>query len=437
MHRSQLILLELLLAATILWSLNLFSYHVVALALPVLAVLFGTTTAEKAFSGFSNPAWFLVLGVFAVSAAISKTGLLYRFVLLVVRHFPPNYKGKTIALAFSGLVLTPVIPSSLGRAALVGPVALTLSETLRFKERSPGSVGLAMCCLLGFGHMSFMFMNGAAICFLIYGLLSPELSARISWGFWLKAAFPMGITFFLFSYLAIILLYRPKEKIRVNPEVIDAQLKTLGPMTSHEKISLLTVVVTLTGFVTQPWHGINGAWVAMLGFFILFGCSVLDEKAVRSDIDWNFLISFGALVGFGNVMSSSGLTALIATGANPCLGYFAGDKLLLLMAIALAAHLLRFALPVSPALLIGMLAIQPILSECDVSPFVAGLILLNSTNPFFLPYQNTLYLSLFQGTERKMFGHGQIIKLASLHVVIVLVSIAVSVPYWKWLGLIR
>jgi di/tricarboxylate transporter len=285
--------------------------------------------------------------------------------------------------------------------------------------------------------MSLMFMNGAAICFLIYGLLPPELSARITWGFWLKASFPMGISFFLLSYLAVILLYHPEEKIRVNSEVIDAQLKTLGSMTSHEKISLLTVVVTLTGFLTQPWHGINGAWVAMLGFFILFGCSVLDEKAVRSDIDWNFLISFGALVGFGNVMSSSGLTSLIAKGANPCLGYFAGDKLLLLIAIAMAAHLLRFALPVSPALLIGMLAIQPILSECDVSPFVAGLILLNSTNPFFLPYQNTLYLSILQGTEGKMFCHGQIIKLAFLHVLIVLASIALSVPYWKWLGLIR
>ena len=84
-----------------------------------------------------------------------------------------------------------------------------------------------------------------------------------------------------------------------------------------------------------------------------------------------------------------------------------------------------------------MLAIQPILSECNVSPFVVGLILLNSINPFFLPNQNTLYLSLLQGTEGKMFRHGQIIKLAFLHVVIVLVSIAMSVPYWKWLGLIR
>lgn len=436
-QKSHLILLELLLAATVLWSLNIFSYHAVAIALPVLAVLFGATSAEKALSGFANPAWFLVLGVFAISAAISKTGLLYRLVLLVIRQFPPNYAGETFALAFSGMVLTPVIPSSLGRAALAGPVALTLSETVRFRSCSPGSIGFAMCCLLGFGHMSFMFMNGAAICFLIYGLLPPEVSSRITWGFWLKAAFPMGIIFFLLSYLTIVLLYRPQEKIRLSSEVVEAQLKTLGSMTAHEKISLFTVIVSVLGFVMEPWHGINVAWVAMLSFFVLFGTSVLDEKAVRSDIDWTFLISFGALVGFGNVMSSSGLTAIIAKGANPCLGYFAGNKLLLLLTMSLAVHLLRFALPLSPALLIGMFSLLPVLSECQVNPFVVGLILLISTNPFFLPYQNTLYLSILQGTEGKMFRHGQIVKLAFLHILIVLVSIALTVPYWTFLRLIQ
>jgi hypothetical protein len=118
LHRSHIILIELILAAAVIWSLEIFSYHVVAVALPILAVLFGATTSEKALSGFSNPAWFLVLGVFAISAAISKTGLLYRLALMVIKYFPPNYTGKTMALAFSGLLLTPVIPSSNARAAL-------------------------------------------------------------------------------------------------------------------------------------------------------------------------------------------------------------------------------------------------------------------------------------------------------------------------------
>ena len=238
MQRSHIILIELTLAAAVIWSIDILSFYVVAISLPILAVLFGAATPEKALSGFSSPAWFLVLGVFAISAAIAKTGLLYRLALLVIKYFPPNYTGKTMALAFSGLILTPVIPSSNARAALAAPMALTLSESLRFKDHSPGAIGLAMSCLLGFGQMSSLFMNGAAVCFLIYGLLPAEVSSGITWGSWLIAVLPHGdhlLSPFLSCHRPSL---SPKEKIRVSPEVIKAQLKTLGPLTSHEKISL-------------------------------------------------------------------------------------------------------------------------------------------------------------------------------------------------------
>ncbi len=437
MERSHIILVEMILAASVIWSIDVVSYYVVAISLPVFAVLFGTTTPAKALSGFSNPAWFLVLGIFAISAAMSRTGLLYRLALLIIRYFPPTYMGETMAMAFSGLVLTPVIPSSNARATLAAPLALSFSESLRFKDHSPGSIGLAMSCLLGFGQMSCLFMNGAAICLLIYGLLPAEMSSGITWGSWLKAALPMGMIFFLLSYLVIVLLYRPEDRIRPSPEVIKTQLKTLGPLTRHEKISLLTVAVSILGFLTQPWHGINGAWVAMLGFFILFGTSVLDEKAVRTDIDWNFLISFGALVGFGSVIASSGLTPLIEKGVLPYVEYFAGNKLLLVLGTSVAMHLLRFALPITPALLVGMLAILPALAGSEINPFIVGLILLISANPFILPYQNIMYMNIVSGTEGKMFRHRQVLILSFLHVLIVLVSIALSVPYWKWIGLLH
>jgi hypothetical protein len=48
-----------------------------------------------------------------------------------------------------------------------------------------------------------------------------------------------------------------------------------------------------------------------------------------------------------------------------------------------------------------------------------------------------MYMNIASGTEGKMFRHKQIINLAFLHMAIVLVSIALTVPYWKFLGLIR
>ena len=47
-----------------------------------------------------------------------------------------------------------------------------------------------------------------------------------------------------------------------------------------------------------------------------------------------------------------------------------------------------------------------------------------------------MYMNIVSGTEGKMFRHGQIIKLAFLHILIVLISIALTLPYWKSLGLI-
>ena len=436
LSQSHIILIELLLAATIIWSLNQFSYHAVSIALMVLAMLLGIATPEKALSGFSSSSWFLVLGVFAISAAISKTGLLYRFVLLVMKRFPPNYIGQTLGFALSGLLLTPVIPSPNGRVLLASPLVLTLSEVLGFKKGNPGAVGMAMACLLGFGHMSFMFMNGAATCFLVLGFLPSGVSSSMSWGFWLKAALPLGIFFFIFSYLGIIFLYRPKERKTLNPWVIETQLRTLGPLTVEEKISLATVVVSLMGFLTQPWHHINVAWVAMLSFLILFAGSVLDEKSVRTDIDWNFLISFGALVGFGTVISASGLSEVIASGIKPYLEFFNGSRLIFFWIIVMAVMILRFLLPLPPALLVSILSIMPITSTLHLHPLIVGLVVLASANPWFLPYQNWMYQNLLQDTEGKLFDHGQTLELAFLHIFIVMGAVTISVLYWKYLGLI-
>jgi len=436
LSKHHIIFIELLLAATFCWGLNIFSFHVVSLSLPVLAVLLGVTATETAFSGFSNSSWYLLLGVFAISASISKTGLLFRLALLLLRKFPPNYFGQTLAFALTGLILTPVIPSNNCRAALASPLARSLSQALNLKNYSPGSAGMAMSCLLGFGQMSFLFLNGSSSNLLVLGLLPAEVSSKITWGYWLKAALPMGALFFFLSYLLIILLYRPQEKLRLNPAVIEAQIKILGQITMQEKISLMTVIITILAFLTQPWHHINTAWIAMLGFLILSGCAILDEKSVRSDIDWSYLIAFGSLTGLGSIMSSIGLTAVIANSVAPYL-HFTGNKVLILLSIILVFYLIRFALPAAPAQIITMIMFMPLASVTGINPFIIGLIVILCSNPWFLPHQSTVYQNVINGTEGKSFRHEQVLKLALAHFVITLVVIITQIPYWRGIGLLR
>jgi len=434
--RDQIILVELLLGASMIWAMNLFSYHVTAIALPVLSVLLRAATPEKALSGFSSASWFLVLGVFAISAAIAKTGLLYRVVLMIIKRFPPNYMGQTFGLGLSGVLLTPIVPSPVGRMSLVSPLVMTLSEILGFKKGDPGAIGLAMSSLLGFGLMSSLFMNGAPECFLALGLFPAEVSSTLTWSQWFKAAFPLGASFFFLSYLAIITLYRPKERKRLNPWVTEAQIKILGPLSTQERISLATAVLFITAFLTQPWHHVDGAWVAMLAFLILFATAVLDEKAVRGDIDWNFLISFGALVGYGNIIWGSKMGGMICNSVRPCLEFFAGSGFVFFLVITLGVTLLRFALPLAPGLLVSLLSLLPVTSALGIHPLVAGLVILVSLNPWLLPHQNMMYLILLQKTERRLFSHDQTLKLAFVHICIVMAAVALSIPYWRREGLV-
>jgi len=437
MTSQQVSLFVLLLAATVIWSFDAFSYHAVALALPLAAVLLKAAPPTLAFSGFSHPSWFLVLGVFAISAAISRTGLMYRLVLLVVGFFPASYRWQSFALAFSGLLLTPVIPSSNGRAVLAGPLISNLSEILRFRRGSAGSIGMSMAALLGFGHMSFLFMNGTATCLLAFGLLPAEAAARVTWGSWFWAALPLGLVFFAISYLAVLLQYRPKVQRTSGSGIIEAQLQALGPCDSHERITILIVIISLVGFMTESWHHVNGAWVALASFFLLFSSGVLAEKSVRSDIDWNFLLSFGALVGFGGLISTSGLGTIMAGKVAPLLGPVEGCPYAFLITVSLGMYLLRFVLPLPAAQLVALLSVLPVVSVAGIDPFALCLVVLISGNPWFFPYQNSVYINLLEATEGKVFDHHQTRRAALAHIVAVQVAIVISVPWWRFLGLIH
>lgn len=434
---NQIILFDLLLGAAVFWSLDVIPYHAISISLPMLTVLFGVSTAEKAFAGFSKPYWFLALGVFALSAAVFHTGLLYRLALHVMRRFPPNFFGQTFGIALAGLILTPVIPSAYSRSILASPIALTMSETMRMKRGSAGTIGIAMSCLLGFGHMSFMFMNGTASCAFVLGLMPARPGGTVGWDTWLQAAWPLGISFFILSYLAIIFIYRPKDANRLCPDVVDAQLRTLGPMTDKEKVALGTLLACIAGLATEHWHHIDEAWIAMFGFVVVFATSVLEEKSIRSDIDWSFLLALGAMVGFGDILVESGLTNLIVNSIKPYLAMFSDNKILLLVMFSFTVHLIRCALPLTPGLLVSMLAIMPVLASTGIDPFVVGLVALLSSNPWVLKQQNSIYRNVWKATGGKLFAHNDTTKMALLHIIIVALAVAATVPYWTYLGLIK
>src|SRR5262249_55442316 len=143
--------LAVLVAGTVLWIRGRPPDYVVALGMGAAWALLGVAPPQVVFSGFAGSTWFLLVGVLGLSAALSRSGLLYRITLAIVRGFPATFPGQAVALAVAGTVGTLFVPLITPRVALMAPVALGLSDSLGYPARSRGSTGLAPAAVTGVG----------------------------------------------------------------------------------------------------------------------------------------------------------------------------------------------------------------------------------------------------------------------------------------------
>jgi anion transporter len=417
------------------WLLGTIPDYATALAAAVLSIVIGVAPAKVVLSGFANPSWFLLLGVLGIGVAVSRSGLVYRSALHMMRLLPPTYYGQSLALALTGLFLTPLLPSSNSRVALVSPLAQELSEAMRFQPHSKGSAGLAMSGFLGFGQMYFFFFSGANICMLAWSLLPSSVRDQIDWIQWFILALPLGLFTFFGGYAAILILFRPEQGPGISAQTIGAQLKILGPMSWSEKATATVLGGVLLGFFSQGWHGIDPGWVALAGFLLLVVLGVLNREGLKL-VDWGFLLLVGTLVGLFEVTRVTGLSDILSDWVGRILAPLGSSPFLFLTGVAVLTIIVRLAIPLQQAVLLMVLALSPIAVKMGYNPFAVALVVLAMSNTWLLPQQNSMYLAAYSGTDERCFNHKQVRPLALLQTGFGILAVVASVPYWSLLGLL-
>jgi anion transporter len=432
-------LLASLAAAITLWVFDLFDQHVVTLLLLLTWILLSVVPSEMALAGFSETSWFFLLGVLGIGAAVTKSGLLYRVALQVLRRIPPDYKIYTFTLAASGLLVTPMLPDDRGRIAIMGPLSQAISESIGFKPRSSGSAGLVLSAYIGYSQMAFMFLTGASTCLIGWNLLAETVRSEFGWGNWTLAAFPAGIFTLLFLSAAILLLFplKEQEQVKISPRTIEAQLEILGPLTRGEWLSLAVIGLALVGWSGKPFHGISEAWVALGAFLVFLITGVLDKNGLRNNIDWGFLIFFGVMSSLAGIMSYLKVDIWLKGLMDPVLSMAAFHPLPLLILVALLVYLVRFFINKTPGIILLTISLTSWAQHTGIHPGVILLTILIAIDSWFLPYQTINYQIAYYSTEEKAFSHAQARKLMVAKFIASLLAITISVPYWKMLGFIH
>lgn len=426
--------LLVLLGAAIAWLGEPIPDFAIALAMAATWGATGIAPLATIFGGFATPSWVLALGALTLAGAMAHSGLLFRSTLFLLRRFPATQAGQVLALLVGGVIVTPFVPLSVARVAAIAPVTLELAQAFGARPRSRESAALAFAGLTGYWFLSSVFLTGLATNFFVFELLGPEDRARFGWLGWLGAALPAGAMCFVGAIVAIFWLFRPDARHRVPRDVLHRQMRALGDLSRSERFSLVAVGVLVVGLIAEPILDVEPAWLAVAAVVVVM-TGVLDRLRFRTSVDWGFLVLFGLLLGSGGVLDSTGVArwiggTLLAGAAR------IADPGLIVMALALVTMAARVVLPSRPTMLLFALVAMPAAPALGISPWVAGFVVLLAANVWVLPAQGLEYLIARDATRGEAFTDRQGMAMGAALVAVRLLALAVSVPYWKALGLV-
>lgn len=435
LSRSAMDFIGIGIAAVILWIVNVIPDYIVGLGMVMAWVMGGVVPPEIALSGFASTTWLYMIFIMAFIAAITRSGILFRVSLNALKHFPRHYRGQLWGVVAGGILLNPLIPSSSAKVSLGVPLARTLSESMGFSSNSRGAAGLGLASMIFYGFTAPFVLTGSYTNMMAYGLAS--IGVPINWLQWFVYALPAFLVFAAVMLVVLHFMFRDVRQVRpISDDVLDEQLRLLGPWSRTERIAVITTLASITLLVLQPLHGIDSAWVMLVGFAVLVVSGTLDRQAVSTGIDWTFLLFLGVAFSFAGATQELGITDALSVFLGNHMALFLSSPALLLSVVILVSFLVTLVIRDDPAVILLVTALMPLAQQAGIHPWIFVFVILLATDPFFFAYQSPTYLTAYYSSEGKAFTHRQGQQIALVYAAAVILAVILCVPYWKWIGLI-
>lgn len=428
----------LLLWAVICWAGNALSDYTVATIMGLGWVAFRVVPFSIAFACFSTTSWWMMVGALGIGVAVAESGLLRRIALLTLKALPPTFAGQTGGLILAGLLLGPALPTVTGKTSVAAPFVLGIAEAMGLEDRSLHSTGLFMSMFTGFGVMAPLFLTGTVTNFVILQLLPEAVRARITWGSWFVTYLPTMLLIGLLSWLAILVICRPKRVTSLPSDYLRNELARLGPIRGKERLTLITLAVTVLLWITGPWHGLDTATVALAALAFLTATGVISRSAFQAKISWSGLIFVGFTLNLAQVLPSLGIDTWLGTQIVPLFAPLVDRPALFFAALMAAVFAIRQVLISDFAVItIVTLVLTPVAAAAGTCPWaiaIATHLIVQSI--WILPFQNDAYLVSNQATSGRLVDQRRAALLSVLICAGSVAAVLLTLPWWRHLGLL-
>ena len=430
-------LLGLISCTLIFWVFRALPDYGVALAFAMVIILTKLESAQTVMGGFASTTWFMTLGVLGLGAAITGSGLFYRLSLHLVRMFPLSYYWQIFATGIMGVVVMALIPQQTARTVITSQMLVNLSESLGYKTPSKASTGLFVASFLGLGQLGFLFLTGSTTSLIAWGLLPSDVRQQFTWGYWFIAAWPPTLVVIVIILLFTVLLYRPEAQPKVSYKMVQTQLDILGPLSHKEWISFAMLCFTVGGWLTAPYHGIDGAWIAIIAFAVLVNTFILDWGMMRKGIDWELLIYMGVTLSIPTLLKQAKIDQWLVDVISPLILPFIDSPAWFFVIIAVLTYALKLVFTSFLAVVTLCVALLPLSIDVGMNPWVIAMIILIASEVWFFPYQVDWHMLAYSTTDGKGFSYPLMCRINPIYALAYIVALLVAIPYWRYLGLMN
>lgn len=287
----------------ILWATSLLAEFITALLFFTVAMMLKIAPPETIFSGFASSAFWLVFSGFVLGVAIRKTGLADRAARALSARLTGEWWQMVGSVVLLSYALAFVMPSNMGRIALLMPIVAAMAKRAGVEEGTRGWYGLALA--VGFGTFQLsatilpanvpnLVMSGAAegsyglhLNYLPYLLLhTPVLGL-------LKGTILVALICWLFPGKA-----QPPQR-----------LPPTQPMSGAEKRLAWMLLVVLALWVTESWHGIGPAWTGLAAAVVtlLPRVGFISGEEFSSGVNMRTCIYVAGILGLATTVTQTGL----------------------------------------------------------------------------------------------------------------------------------
>lgn len=422
-------------AVITMWVFSLVDDYVPPLLALVYMLFVGLAPPSVVLSSFASPSLMILLGVFALAAMLSVSGLSNRLLLWLLIKLPNRRAWHQATLLFYGLVLSLGTPSGNNRMALMFPAFNDMGHGLRLAHRSAAMTALFAATYGGSMLFSSTFATSKSATISVFGLLPYHLQDFFGGLFWLSAAACASLILIGFHVIASRAIFRHAGEGEVSRTILIDRLSALGPMSNAEKMTAIGFVAFLVGSMSSGAHHVSPAAVAGIVLIGLLLTGAMTKTDLQKNIDWPmiiFLITGDCLI---KVMEYLGLSAQLAASLRELTSFINGDSVRFLLVSLVVVLGLRLLFPIAAGMLLAAVILLPVAQSEGINLWICIFSIALFSDVWFFRYQNSIYMIainagvLPQIDEKSFLRHNSIMNLARM------IAPFLSLPVWHAMGI--